>query len=59
MYLLTHPDHGQHICYTPEDMEAHKLIGWREVEEKKAVVPLQPVQPVKRGRPAKVRHGTN
>lgn len=27
-YLMTHPEHGQHICYTPEDVEAHKAIGW-------------------------------
>lgn len=27
-YLMTHPEHGQHICYTPEDVEAHRLIGW-------------------------------
>ena len=31
-YILTHPEHGQHICYTPEDVEAHKLIGWVESE---------------------------
>lgn len=33
---LTHPEHGQHVCYTPEDVEAHKLIGWVLLEEPKA-----------------------
>lgn len=31
-YILTHPEHGQHICYTPEDVEAHKAIGWVPAE---------------------------
>jgi len=34
-YYLTHPDNGIHICYTPEDVEAHKLIGWVPLEEAK------------------------
>jgi len=39
MYLMTHKDHGQHICYTPEDVEAHKAIGWVPVEEARPVDP--------------------
>ena len=27
-YYMQHPEHGVHICYTPEDVEAHKAIGW-------------------------------
>jgi hypothetical protein len=53
---MKHPEHGQHICYTQEDVEAHKKIGWREIEEAKPSVEVS-LQPVKRGRPAKVRHG--
>lgn len=34
-FYLTHPEHGTHICYTPEDVEAHKAIGWVPVEEQK------------------------
>jgi hypothetical protein len=34
-YYLTHPEHGTHICYTPEDVEAHKRIGWVPMEENK------------------------
>lgn len=25
---MTHPDHGIHIVYTPEDAKAHEGIGW-------------------------------
>lgn len=32
-YYLKHPEHGVHTCYTPEDVEAHKLIGWVLMEE--------------------------
>lgn len=34
-YYMQHPEHGVHICYTPEDVEAHKLIGWVALEEPK------------------------
>lgn len=50
-YYLTHPDHGVHICYTPEDVEAHKLIGWVHLEEVKP----EPERK-KPGRKPKVQH---
>ena len=53
-YYLTHPRHGTHICYTPEDVEAHKLIGW--VEETKKVEVINPERK-KPGRKPKVKHG--
>lgn len=36
---MTHPEHGQHICYTPEDVESHKAIGWVPKEEKPEPAP--------------------
>ena len=52
-YTLRHPDHGFHTCYTPEDVEAHKAIGWVPVEE------VKPVEPERKkpGRKPKVKHG--
>lgn len=52
-YYLTHPEHGQHICYTPEDVEAHKLIGWVPLEEAKPEA--KPEEPKKRGRKPKAK----
>lgn len=49
-YYLDHPEHGAHVCYTPEDVEEHKKIGWVLREEKQQI---QTVQPKKRGRPRK------
>lgn len=54
-YYLTHPDHGVHICYTPEDVEAHKRIGWVPLEETKPEA--KPEEPKKRGRKPGVKHG--
>jgi hypothetical protein len=51
-YLLTHKDHGQHICYTLEDVEAHEKIGWVLAEEK-IEKPIETLTLKKRGRPAK------
>ncbi len=53
-YYLTHPEHGIHICYTLEDVEKHKQIGWVPV-----VKPEKPTETLtlpKRGpgRPKKV-----
>lgn len=52
-FYLTHPEHGTHICYTPEDVERHKAQGWKpqdEDPEKPQTLTLK-----KRGRPAKVK----
>jgi hypothetical protein len=48
-YHLKHPEHGEHICYTPEDVEAHKLIGWVPFDEPQQIT--EP--PKKRGRKPK------
>jgi len=48
---MTHPEHGQHVCYTPEDVEAHKKIGWVLIEEAKPDQKIEP--PKKRGRKPK------
>lgn len=40
-YLMTHPENGQHICYTPEDVEAHRLIGWVPLDEAKPETTLR------------------
>lgn len=45
-YYLTHPEHGVHICYTPEDAEAHKAIGWIPLEKVK-----QEATPTERKKP--------
>ena len=58
-YYLTHPEHGVHICYTLEDVEAHKQIGWIEKTELKEQVENVVVEERKKpGRP-KVKHGYN
>jgi hypothetical protein len=58
-YYLTHPEHGTHICYTPEDVEAHKLIGWVPAWTPETIAEarndIEP--PKKRGRKPKVNHG--
>ena len=57
-YYLTHPEHGVHICYTLEDVEAHKLIGWSEkpaISEPTVQIGQERKKP---GRP-KVKHGYN
>lgn len=51
-FYLTHPEHGNHVVYTPEDVEAHKKLGWVPAEEKKAV-PRETQK--KRGRPPKAK----
>jgi hypothetical protein len=49
IYTMDHKEHGRHFCYTPEDVEAHKLHGWYlAVEEKE---PDQTIIEKKRGRP--------
>lgn len=56
-YYLTHPEHGVHICYTLEDVEEHKQIGWTE---KPAISEPNTIQQERKkpGRP-KVKHGYN
>lgn len=54
-YYMQHPEHGVHICYTPEDVDAHKAIGWVPQEEAKA----KQAEPERKkpGRKPKVKHG--
>ncbi len=52
---LKHPEHGYHLCYTPEDVEVHKAIGWIEEQEDTVIKP-QPERK-KPGRKPKVKHG--
>lgn len=40
-YYMKHPEHGVHICYSPEDVEAHKAIGWALVDEAKPAIQEQ------------------
>lgn len=54
-YYMQHPEHGVHICYTPEDVKAHEAIGWRLKEENKPE--QKPEEPKRRGRKPKVKHG--
>lgn len=58
-YYLKHPEHGTHICYTPEDVEAHKAIGWVqfdvEVTPKVAAWLDVLIEPKKRGRKPKAK----
>jgi hypothetical protein len=28
-FYMDHPEHGAHICYTPEDVSVHEKSGWR------------------------------
>ena len=30
---MTHELHGNHICYTSEDVEEHEKQGWRRYEK--------------------------
>lgn len=55
-YWLDHPEHGTHICYTPEDVEEHKKLGWIPREEKPKEAPRETLTlPKKRGRPPKAK----
>lgn len=53
-YRMTHPEHGVHHCYTPEDVKVHEALGWRldDVEKKQAV---DTPEPKKRGRKPKAK----
>lgn len=54
-YYLKHPDHGTHIAYTPEEVEACRKHGWKPVEETTFTEAKQPEpEQKKRGRPRKV-----
>ncbi len=49
---MIHEAHGNHICYTPEEVEAHERQGWRKYDyDKKNIITKQVVK--KRGRPSK------
>lgn len=66
-FYMTHPEHGTHICYTPEDVEAHKLIGWVPMTEHGVTISdyvapivsqwaeIELTQPKKRGRKPKAK----
>lgn len=57
---MRHKEHGIHICYTPEDVEKHRAIGWVPTDEfeTKRVEIADPVEVTKkRGRPKKVGNG--
>lgn len=58
-YYLTHPEHGTHICYTLEDVEAHKAIGWSDKSEETQEPQQEPQKATvkKTGRPPKVKNG--
>ena len=57
-YYLTHPEHGVHICYTPEDVEVHKAVGWVPLEDQKVDGTLHlNTERKKPGRKPKVKHG--
>lgn len=53
---MTHEIHGNHICYTPEDVEEHERQGWKRYE-KPALMGLRKVEDTqiekKRGRKPK------
>lgn len=55
-HYLKHPEHGVHIAYTPEEVDACRLNGWTPIEEEKPVpAPVSTEEPIKRrGRPPKV-----
>ena len=48
LVVLTHPQHGTHIVYTPFELEKCKAAGWVE-KPKETTLHL----PKKRGRPKK------
>jgi hypothetical protein len=49
---MIHDVHGNHICYTPEEVEEHEKNGWRKFEFK-PMTGLAVVQGKKRGRKPK------
>jgi hypothetical protein len=60
-YYMKHEDHGIHVCYTLQDVEAHKLIGWVPVDMNQLVKDAENKNsedaPKRLGRPRKVRDG--
>ena len=53
-HYLKHPEHGVHIAYTPEEVEACRLNGWTPIEEENPAQPAVTEEPIKRrGRPPK------
>ena len=53
---MKHPEHGYHLCYTPEDVRVHMAIGWVPEEPENTAKPPQPERK-KPGRKPKVKHG--
>lgn len=54
-YYISHPQHGNHVCYTPEDFKAHAAVGWvlREGMAQDAKTETKPPEPKRRGRKPK------
>ncbi len=56
--FITHPEHGQHVVYTNDELKRHEAKGWKVREEPKPVPVAQAViESTKRkpGRPRKER----
>lgn len=53
---MSHPKHGFHICYTQQEVEYHKKLGWAVENEAQKEQERPTLTLKKRGRP-KVNHG--
>lgn len=52
-FYMDHPEHGTHICYTPEDVSNHEKIGWVLRDDKPKPAPIQEPEKRRPGRPRK------
>ncbi len=43
-YFISHPQHGYHNVYTPEDLLAHEKNGWVLVSGPTQQIPAEPAQ---------------
>ena len=56
--FITHPEHGQHVVYTNDELKRHEAKGWKVREEPKPMpVAAAIIESAKRkpGRPRKER----
>lgn len=55
--FITHPEHGQHVVYTNDELKRHEAKGWKVREEPKPTVAQAVIESAKRkpGRPRKER----
>jgi len=37
---IQHPKHGFHVVYTQNQLDAHKLLGWKVIEPKRDTIKL-------------------